>query len=153
MIRIEQEQDIEILRQVALKLHREVNLLVERIKELTRELARLKGEEAAKAQTELDLLKELLARREHALFGDSSEKRRSTAEPAEPTSTSPRQGHGPRRPLPLARKPDRWTSLRALPHAHLYPAYHTATGHAPRLGRSGESPFFSDRFFSYPGFC
>lgn len=107
MVRIEQEQDIEILRQVALKLYREVDLLIERIKELTRELARLKGEEAAKAQTELDLLKELLARREHALFGDSSEKRRSTVERAESTPSSPQRGHGPRpQPeLPIIEEP------------------------------------------------
>jgi transposase len=96
MVRIEQEQDIEVLRQVALKLQREVDLLMERIKELTRELSRLKGAEAAKAQTELDLLKELLARRERALFGDSSEKRTSPVEKASSPAPAPRRGHGPR---------------------------------------------------------
>jgi len=96
MVRIEQEQDIEILRQVALQLARENQQLIDRIKELSRQLSRLRGAEAAKAQTELDLLKELLARRERALFGDSSEKRKSTVDRAEPTATSPPRGHGPR---------------------------------------------------------
>ena len=101
MIRIEQEQDIEVLRQVALKLQREVDHLIDRIKELSREVSRLRGAEAAKAQTELDLLKELLARRERALFGDSSEKRR--AEPSQEESEAPaaRRGHGPRPQLEL----------------------------------------------------
>jgi transposase len=96
MVRIEHEQDIEILRQVALQLARENQQLIDRIKELSRLLSRLRGAEAAEAQTELDLLKELLARRERALFGDSTEKRRSTVEQAEPTSSSPQRGHGPR---------------------------------------------------------
>ncbi len=64
MIRIDQEQDIEVLRQIALQLDRENQRLIDRIQELSRELSRLRGAEAAKAQTELDLLKELLARRE-----------------------------------------------------------------------------------------
>jgi transposase len=96
MIRIEQEQDIEILRQVALQLARENQQLIDRIKELSRQLSRLRGAEAAKAQTELDLLKELLARRERALFGDSSEKRRPSVEEAESAPSSPPRGHGPR---------------------------------------------------------
>jgi transposase len=99
MVRIEQEQDIEVLRQVALQLARENQQLIDRIKELSRQLSRLRGAEAAKAQTELDLLKELLARRERALFGDSSEKRRSSVERAESAPSAPRRGHG-RRPQP-----------------------------------------------------
>lgn len=93
MIRIDQVQDIEVLRQIALQQEREIGQLVERIKELTRELSLLKGAEAAKAQTELDLLKELLARREHAFFGDSSEKRPHPVIETEPSA--PRRGHGP----------------------------------------------------------
>jgi len=101
MIRIEQEQDIEVLRQVALKLQREVDHLIDRIKELSRELSRFRGAEAAKAQTELDLLKELLARRERALFGDSSEKRRIEPPEAESEAPAPRRGHGPRAQIEL----------------------------------------------------
>lgn len=96
MVHIEQEQDIEVLRQVALQLARENQQLIDRIKELSRQISRLRGAEAAKAQTELDLLKELLARRERALFGDSSEKRRPTVERAESAASPPRRGHGPR---------------------------------------------------------
>ena len=96
MIQIEQEQDIEVLRQVARQLDRENQRLIERIKELSRELSRLRGAEAAKAQTELDLLKELLARRERALFGDSSEKRHTERSKEELGPPAPRRGHGPR---------------------------------------------------------
>jgi len=84
-----------------LKLQREVDHLIDRIKELSRELSRLRGAEAAKAQTELDLLKELLARRERALFGDSSEKRRTASPEAESEAPAPRRGHGPRPQLEL----------------------------------------------------
>jgi len=101
MIRIEQEQDIEVLRQVALQLDRENQRLIDRIKELSREVSRLRGAEAAKAQTELDLLKELLARRERALFGDSSEKRRTEPPEIESEPSTPRRGHGPRPQLEL----------------------------------------------------
>jgi len=94
MIRIENERDPEILRQVALLLDRENRHLHERIENLTLEIARLKGTDAGALQLELEQLKELLARRERTIFGASSEKRpQSTQEPApEPAA---RNGHGP----------------------------------------------------------
>jgi transposase len=96
MVRIDQEQDIEVLRQVARDLARENQQLIDRIKELSRELSRLRGAEAAQAQTELDLLKELLARRERALFGDSSEKHRPEQPKPETEAPAAHRGHGSR---------------------------------------------------------
>jgi transposase len=96
MISIEREPNIEILRQVALLQHRELKKLHERLKKLTLELARLKGQNGSEALAlEREHLQELLAQRERALFGDSSEKRPglTAVEPKEP---SPRRGHGPR---------------------------------------------------------
>jgi len=96
VIRIEREQDIEVLRQVAVLQDREIQKLHERIKRLIVELARLKGQDGPQALAlELEHLKELLAQRERALFGDSSEKRprEGTSETNEPI---PQRGHGPR---------------------------------------------------------
>lgn len=83
MIRIETLTDIDTLRQVALLLDRENQKLIDRIKALTLENSKLRGEDLASAQLQLELLKDLLATREKALFGDSSEKR-----PGETTSPS-----------------------------------------------------------------
>lgn len=96
MIQIEKEQDVEVLRQVAILLLRENQTLRERIRSLQVEIARLSGADTSALQLELVQLQELLAQREKALFGDSSEKRprRASEEPAgEPTA---QRGHGPR---------------------------------------------------------
>lgn len=103
MIQIEKEQDVEVLRQVAVLLLRENQTLRERIRSLQVEIARLSGADTSVLQLELEQLQELLAQREKALFGDSSEKRprRASEEPAgEPAA---QRGHGPRqqRQLPL----------------------------------------------------
>lgn len=95
MIRIETEQNIEILRQVARLLFRENEALHERLRKLTAEKLRLQGADAQALQLEIDQLQELLARREREIFGESSEKRPrpASSEPAEPAQ---RSGHGPR---------------------------------------------------------
>lgn len=105
MIAIENESRLEVLREVALLLERENRRLHQRLEQLTLQLAQLQGQDGTSAlQAELEGLKELLSRREKALFGDSSEKRphpdSSTVEP-EP---KPRKGHGPRAQpqLPIA---------------------------------------------------
>lgn len=100
MIAIQKESRLEVLREVALLLEQENRRLHERIQQLTLTLARLQGQDGTSAlQGELDALKELLSRREKALFGDSSEKR-PHAEPSVP-EPKPRQGHGPREQLQL----------------------------------------------------
>lgn len=96
MIAIENEQRVEVLREVALLLDRENRRLRETIQKLQVELDRLQGRGNSSAlQMEIDALRELLSQRESALFGDSSEKRpRPTAEP-EP-APAPQRGHGPK---------------------------------------------------------
>jgi transposase len=94
MVRIEDERDIETLRQIARLLDRENERLHARIAKLLEELATLKGQSSEAVQQELLELRQLLAQREKALFGDSSEKRGST--PSAPTRPKPTQpGHGP----------------------------------------------------------
>ena len=97
MIRIETERDIEVLRQVARLLDREVQALQQRIQRLVSEIVRLRGGDASVLQLELEQIQELLARRERALFGDSSEKRPASAKdkPAGETEKPKRKGHGP----------------------------------------------------------
>src|SRR5205807_9148613 len=84
-----------MLRQVAVLLERENQRLHDRLQRVITELAHLRGEDAAAAQIHLEFLRELLAQREHALFGDSSEKRPGPAAPAPAAATPPRRGHGP----------------------------------------------------------
>lgn len=97
MIRIETEHNIEVLRQVACLLDREVQALHQRIEKLVSEVVRLRGGDASALQLELEQLKELLARRDRALFGDSSEKRRSPAQDKPAGAEKPKQeGHGPK---------------------------------------------------------
>ena len=108
MLRIEQITDNDTLRQAALLLDRENRRLHDKIRELVEEIARLKGQDASAAQLQLEFLKELLARREHALFGDKSERRgRQADEATSDPASSPRSGHGPDapRPPPLPHSP------------------------------------------------
>jgi hypothetical protein len=72
---IEEIHDADVLRQVAVLLERENARLHERLQTLTAELAQLRGQDATTAQAQLAFLRELLAQRERALFGDASEKR------------------------------------------------------------------------------
>ena len=98
MLRIEEIHDADVLRQVAVLLERENQRLHDRLQQLTAELAQLRGLDATAAQVHLEFLKELLAQRERALFGDSSEKRpraEASAEPA-PAPPGPSRGHGPK---------------------------------------------------------
>jgi transposase len=94
MLRIEHVQDLETLRQMATLLDRENRKLLDRIRHLTEENARLKGQDASAVQRELELLKEILAQRERALFSESTERRPCPA--AEPAEKTPQRGHGPK---------------------------------------------------------
>ena len=96
MLRIEEIHDADTLRQVAVLLERENHRLHDRLQHLTAEIAQLRGQDATAAQVHLEFLKELLAQRERALFGESSEKRRP-ADAAPPSgTTTPQTGHGPK---------------------------------------------------------
>lgn len=96
MLQIEQVQDIETLRQMALMLDQEVKTLMDRVKKLTVEVSLLKGEDAAKAQQELAFLQQLLDQRNRTLFGDSTEKRPRPAAEEISKERTPQRGHGPR---------------------------------------------------------
>ncbi len=88
------ENDIDILRQKAMLLQRENDLLHKRLQELAEALDKTRGQDAATLQQELALLEEKLAAQRQELFGKSSEKRpqESAAKPAR----QPQPGHGPR---------------------------------------------------------
>jgi transposase len=103
VVDIAREKDPEILRQVATLLDAENRRLHTRVKSLLSELATLKGNDATSLQQELFALQELLAQREHALFGRSSEKRSHgcASEPhtgtgAEEPPRRKQPGHGPK---------------------------------------------------------
>ena len=95
MIEIEREQNLEILRQVAVLLDRENHRLHEKLHKLLLENARLKGADAATLQLEIEHLQELLAQRERRLFGLSSEKRPRTNGEEPATEKLAKTGHGP----------------------------------------------------------
>ena len=82
-----------MLRQVAVLLERENEKLHAKVQALTHELARLRGHDASAAERQLAFLTELLAQREQALFGPSSEQRPRRPDPA--PASAPRRGHGP----------------------------------------------------------
>lgn len=94
MLRLDAIRDPELLRQVAVLLEREIDKLRVKVQQLTAEVARLRGEPLPTAQDELQFLKALLAQREHALFGASSE-RHPRAQAEESAPPTPRRGHGP----------------------------------------------------------
>jgi transposase len=93
VLHIEEIYDADVLRQVAVLLERENARLHERLQTLTAELAQLRGQDATTAQAQLAFLRELLAQRERALFGDASEKRPRSEAPA---PAVPQPGHGPK---------------------------------------------------------
>ena len=89
-----------MLRQIAVLLERENAKLHAKVQTLLAELATLRSGDGTPTADQLALLQELLAQRERALFGPSSERRpRPTAE--ESTPPAPRRGHGPTRQLKL----------------------------------------------------
>jgi transposase len=94
VLRLDEIRDPEMLRQVAVLLERENEKLHAKVQTLMAELARLQGAPGSLAQRELEFLKELLAQRERALFGASSE-RRPRPPVAEEPPPAPRRGHGP----------------------------------------------------------
>jgi transposase len=93
VLRIEEIHDADMLRQVAVLLERENQRLHDRLQQLTSELAQLRGQDATAPQIHLEFLRELLAQRERALFGDSSEKRPRPA--TRPDAAPIQTGHGP----------------------------------------------------------
>ncbi len=94
MLNLATETDIERLRQAALLLEQENARLFQRLERLAGELREARGDEAQNLQLEIAHLKEQLASRTKALFGDSSERRPCSAQKADERKERP--GHGPR---------------------------------------------------------
>jgi transposase len=92
---VQEIRDPEMLRQVAVLLERENTKLHARLHDLAEELARLRGAAPLTLQRELAFLQELLAQRDQALFGASSEQRPHTKTPPSPPAREPQRGHGP----------------------------------------------------------
>ena len=75
MVNLRTENRVDVLRQAAVLLDNENQRLHKRVQALLTELAQVKGQTPAELQQELIALQELLAQREHALFGKKSERR------------------------------------------------------------------------------
>jgi transposase len=104
VLRLQQEKDVDTLRQAAVLLERENQKLTQKIVELTRELMALKGQAPEQLTMKLAELEQQLAARTKALFGDSTEKR---AHEKAPKRKAVQHGHGPREQpaLPLIEVP------------------------------------------------
>ena len=82
-------------------LDRENKKLHQKVLELTEEIAHLKGQDVTVVQLQLAYLKELLASREQALFGDKSERRRdqdgeTAADDSDSEEKTKTRSHGPK---------------------------------------------------------
>jgi transposase len=94
---IARSNDPEQLRQIAKLLLAENAVLYQRVADLRTALARARGEERTQLELELKLIQEQLERREAALFGTKSERRRRPEGEAPPKPAPERKGHGPKR--------------------------------------------------------
>lgn len=94
MINLATETDIERVRQVAILLERENSRLHKRLEDLVEKLARAEGKDATTLQLEIAYLQETLERQNRALFGTSSERRRS-GRSKDDQDREPQRGHGP----------------------------------------------------------
>jgi transposase len=92
---IQREKDVERLRQAALLLEAENQRLVAKVVELTRQLATVRGEDAVALQLRISELEQQLAKRNHLLFGTSSEQRVPGQKSGKNGRIS-RPGHGPK---------------------------------------------------------
>jgi len=100
MVRIQDERDLETLRQIGILLDNENKRLIDKTRSLTHELARRMGlDEKQSAQMELSVLEELQARREHVFRLD--ERKKAEQEAKESKQKTRRKGHGPRPQLQL----------------------------------------------------
>jgi transposase len=95
LLNLATETDIERLRQAALLLEQENARLFQRLERLAGELRDARGDEAQTLQLEIAHLKEQLASRTKALFGDSSERRTGSDSKAKQPK-EPQPCHGPR---------------------------------------------------------
>jgi transposase len=95
MRKLENIQDCETLRQIALLLEKNVINLKKENTGLRAEVARLRGQDVD-PQMEVEMLREQLAAMQHMVFGSSSEKRSRPKNEMVGETEKPRRGHGPR---------------------------------------------------------
>ncbi len=100
-VKLDCEQDREVLRQAAMILEKENRRLVDENIALQRRLLALEGKSPEELQARLAALEEQLAALRDRMFGASSEKGGSAAAPRE---RAPQTGHGPRQ------QPQLWTA-------------------------------------------
>src|SRR4051794_15347744 len=91
MVQLQDERDVDTLRQISLLLDRENQRLIEKVRQLTMELARVRGVPQAD-QLELALLQELQPAREQVLRSPTRATDGSPSPPPRPRHP----GHGPR---------------------------------------------------------
>lgn len=92
-VKLDREQNAEVLRQAAMILEKENRRLVDENVALQRRILALEGRSPDELQTRLAALEEQLAAMRERMFGPSSEKRPTAAAPRE---RAPQTGHGPR---------------------------------------------------------
>lgn len=96
MLRLDEEKDLEVLRQAAKLLEAENRRLTQKLVELTRQLLEARGEDRAVLQLRIEQLEVDLRKKNQMLFAPSSEKRKDSA-PAQQQDEKERQkGHGRR---------------------------------------------------------
>jgi transposase len=100
MVNIQNENRVDVLRQVALLQDREIQRLYKKLEAKVMEIAQLKGQAPEELQQELAALRELLGQREQALFGAKSERRGGSSQPKEPKARSA-HGHTAQPLLPM----------------------------------------------------
>ena len=101
MLRLDEEKDIETLRQAAVLLERENQRLTAKVIELTRQLVGLRGGDAEQLRLQIAEVEQQLARRNQQLFGRSSERRGVHSERGAGDESKPKTGHGPRQQAEL----------------------------------------------------
>lgn len=92
-VKLDREQDREVLRQAAMILEKENRRLVDENVALQRRVLALEGKSPEELQTQLAALEEQLAVLRNRVFGSSSEKRPG---PSQPRERAVQKGHGPR---------------------------------------------------------
>jgi transposase len=98
VLRIDAIDDLDTAKQVATLLEKENARLHARLQELLAEIARLRGEDDAPKQLELEIVKlqEQMALLQHRLYGVSSEKRAPKSDSSTEAPNKSQTGHGPR---------------------------------------------------------
>jgi transposase len=111
VVDLERESRVDVLRRAALTQDAEIRRLLRLNEEMRETIVRLEAQLADKKSddpsvaAELRRIREILAQRERALFGESSERRPDTNPKPEPAAKPKPQGHGPKAQPSLIEQP------------------------------------------------